>query len=269
MFANNHLIQLILAFLPIILYAYPLHWVNRRSSSVVASISYLIGGCIAILFSYIVAAHVFPLFQDLMATMMFLSDRFTGMTDDSRKVWSLVFYCFIQVALLEESMKALAFRTISFIREDIPSSITLTATLLYSCMVAIGFACIENLQYFTHIGGYEVVVRRTFTATIAHIVAGAIMGYFFALSRLRPSSLDRFALIVLGVVCATIFHGSYNFLITATDGWMWTLHMNKTIVQVNLFYFLLLAGVMLAWLLMDRIRIHSSEHVLGQRKNNP
>ena len=81
--------------------------------------------------------------------------------------------------------------------------------IVYAVMVSMGFAALENILY-TFQYGYGVGVTRAFTAVPAHATFGIIMGYFMGKAKF---SKNRIKLNLLGLLLATLFHGSYDFFL--------------------------------------------------------
>ena len=81
--------------------------------------------------------------------------------------------------------------------------------IIYSVMVSLGFAGIENIFYVIQ-GGTEVAILRMFTAVPAHAMFGTLMGYFIGLAKFQPGKEGR---MYLGLLFATIFHGAYDFFL--------------------------------------------------------
>ena len=81
--------------------------------------------------------------------------------------------------------------------------------IVYAVMVSMGFAALENILY-TFQYGFGVGVTRAFTAVPAHATFGIIMGYFMGKAKF---SNNRIKLNLLGLLFATLFHGSYDFFL--------------------------------------------------------
>ena len=81
--------------------------------------------------------------------------------------------------------------------------------IVYAVMVSMGFAALENILY-TYQYGFGVGVTRAFTAVPAHATFGIIMGYFMGKAKFSNNSIK---LNLLGLLFATLFHGSYDFFL--------------------------------------------------------
>ena len=81
--------------------------------------------------------------------------------------------------------------------------------IVYAVMVSMGFAALENILY-TFQYGFGVGVTRAFTAVPAHATFVIIMGYFMGKAKF---SNNRIKFNLLGLLFATLFHGSYDFFL--------------------------------------------------------
>jgi len=132
---------------------------------------------------------------------------------------------FIEVALLEESLKFTVFIIVTKINYkndfDHPNGI-----MFYACMVSLGFAFIENIIYGLTVNNPEnVLLWRAITSVIGHMIFGLFMGYWIAVGklgiRLRNRSLLDIIILknseirqkffgFIALISATIIHGMYD-----------------------------------------------------------
>lgn len=135
----------------------------------------------------------------------------------------LFFNAFFQVGMIEEFSKWLClYITIRALSayNDKPLSI-----MFYSGMIAAGFSVIENVFYGTQINSAPLSLMRGFSATIAHMTCGLIMGYWIAKAYtagakrrtwlslfLNAFPIARVSIFTfMGIFCATFMHGIYDF----------------------------------------------------------
>lgn len=117
---------------------------------------------------------------------------------------SQLVYAFLVVGLTEEFSK-FVFLRMAFRRPEFNEPFD---GIVYSVMISLGFATLENVLY-VYDGGVGVAVMRMFTAVPAHAANAVIMGYFFGLAKFRPE--DSGKLMITGLFAATLFHGAYDF----------------------------------------------------------
>lgn len=84
--------------------------------------------------------------------------------------------------------------------------------IVYSVMISMGFATLENILYVFQ-GGIQVGILRMFTAVPAHAAFAVIMGYFVGLAKFDPDPNRRFILLNTGLAGAVMIHGLYDFFI--------------------------------------------------------
>lgn len=79
--------------------------------------------------------------------------------------------------------------------------------IVYSVMVSMGFATIENIGYvFQH--GISVGFSRMFLSVPAHASFAVLMGYYVGLAKFIPER--AFILRTTGIFWAVVFHGMYD-----------------------------------------------------------
>jgi protease PrsW len=82
--------------------------------------------------------------------------------------------------------------------------------IIYSVMVAMGFATLENILYvYEH--GIGTAIVRMFLSVPAHAAFGVIMGYHIGLAKFKP--LEKTMHLIKGVVLAALLHGAFDFFL--------------------------------------------------------
>jgi len=120
-------------------------------------------------------------------------------------------------ALVEEYLKyaVVKFQVIKKSIFDEP-----TDAMIYCIIAALGFAAVENLMVlfkidFPDLGqALGIIGFRFLGATLLHVLASAIVGYYLARSLFEIKKRKR--LILIGLTIAIIFHACYNYLILTT-----------------------------------------------------
>lgn len=94
--------------------------------------------------------------------------------------------------------------------------------MIYMIAAALGFATVENL--FALSSSFSLITPPSFGAAITtlgirfigatflHTLAAAIIGYHWAIGKMKGRMRERIA---LGIVLATVVHGTFNYLISA------------------------------------------------------
>jgi RsiW-degrading membrane proteinase PrsW (M82 family) len=160
----------------------------------------------------------------------------------SPTVFSVLFQNFIQIGLTEETAKAVVFFVATSYRHkakvdnDHPFAI-----MFYVCMISLGFALVENVEYIWSamsgrffVSAEMVGIKRTFSAILGHMSFGLVMGYFFALTK-KPlhgnnSDITVFNVwtkhwikfrntffIMWGIVISSFVHGLYDLNLTLSN----------------------------------------------------
>lgn len=118
-------------------------------------------------------------------------------------------HAFIIVAFVEEAAKFIFLRYYAFPKKDFNEPYD---GILYSVMISLGFATLENILYVMS-GGYEVALSRMFTAVPAHASFAVIMGYYAGKAKFQHDKRKRAVLFLKGLLAATLFHGAYDFFL--------------------------------------------------------
>lgn len=142
---------------------------------------------------------------------------------------AIVAAAFIAVALNEELFKFAVLRLAAFPRSFFNEPLD---GIVYSVLIAMGFATAENVFYAFRFG-METVLLRSFTAVPAHLVFGIVAGYFAGLAKFDPANRKR--LLWQGFGMALLLHGVYDFLIL--QNWSdWLLVLATLTLYLCLFY---------------------------------
>jgi RsiW-degrading membrane proteinase PrsW (M82 family) len=121
------------------------------------------------------------------------------------------FYAFIIVACSEEGSKFAMVRGYAYPKKVFDEPFD---GIIYSVMVAMGFATIENIGYVQR-HGIGTAVIRMFLSVPAHAAFGIIMGYYIGLAKFnKEKSVFYF---VKGLFLAIFFHGAFDFFLFLKD----------------------------------------------------
>jgi RsiW-degrading membrane proteinase PrsW (M82 family) len=127
--------------------------------------------------------------------------------DEFQGLGNLLIFSYIIIALSEELVKYLVLVFYAYPKKIFSEPLD---GILYSVMIGMGFATLENLLYADRFG-LQTVMVRAFTAVPAHAVFAIIMGYFVGLAKYNVK--NRAYLLTMGLIVPFIIHGTYDFFI--------------------------------------------------------
>jgi RsiW-degrading membrane proteinase PrsW (M82 family) len=139
-------------------------------------------------------------------------ELFFGPRLSLNEYWSHNFvHAFIVVGFSEEFSKYIFFKRFAYNRAEFNEPFD---GIIYSVMVSLGFAALENVMYVMD-GGIGVGLLRMFTAVPAHAANAVMMGYFAGLAKFNPQREKT--LLITGILAATFFHGAYDFCLFVNE----------------------------------------------------
>jgi len=128
-------------------------------------------------------------------------------SDGAMKGWRLMVVAFLLVGLAEELLKGIVLFAIAYFSKEI---INIKRGIIYSVLVAMGFALIENI-FYAYIYPFSTILVRSFTAVPAHAIFAIIMGYFLGISCSTPKR--NWSYFLRGLLFASLLHGAYDWFI--------------------------------------------------------
>ena len=138
----------------------------------------------------------------LITVPMILIELLTGEIFDN-----ILLYSLLGVALVEEGIKYVTLLLYNYKKDDFNEPYD---GIIYSVMLTMGFALVENVMYVIQ-GGGEVAILRMFSAIPLHATCGIIMGYFLGKAKMEHQNIEKNK--ILALVIPTIIHGLYNYFI--------------------------------------------------------
>lgn len=121
---------------------------------------------------------------------------------------TIAIFSFLGIGIVEEGFKYFFIRIYPYRKKEFNEPFD---GIIYSVMVSMGFATLENLMYvYQH--GFATAVTRMFTAVPAHATFGIIMGYFLGIEKM--SGKKSYGMI--GLLLAATLHASYDFFLLTT-----------------------------------------------------
>lgn len=147
----------------------------------------------------------------------------------TQNLFFTLIFSLIAVALTEEVSKLIAllifpFRQ-SFFNEPMDG-------IIYSVMIGMGFATLENVLYALDYG-LGTTIMRAFTAVPAHGIFAVIMGYYIGLAKFDQK--NRIRLILTGLGLAVAVHGIYDFFILQ-QAYEWLMLLAIVTLLVSIYY---------------------------------
>ena len=134
---------------------------------------------------------------------------------------------FVVVAFSEEASKFLMLRFYAYRHKAFNEPFD---GIIYSVMVSMGFATLENINYVLGYG-YVTGIVRMFLSVPAHACFGVLMGYHAGLAKFDP--VHSVQHLVKGLLLATFFHGAFDFFLFMQDSPLITQYVSTTLLFVG------------------------------------
>jgi RsiW-degrading membrane proteinase PrsW (M82 family) len=161
-------------------------------------------------------------------------------------ILSAILMAYLVVALVEEWSKYIMVRMYAFPKPEFDEPFD---GIVYSVMVSMGFATVENIAYVME-HGYGTAIMRMFLSVPAHASFAIIMGY--NLGKAKFAGRRRRLFLLAGLFSATFWHGTYDLFLFLQEN-----HMVRAFISDGL----LLGGAIFsflwaAWLSRIAVREH-------------
>ncbi|MBS1512184.1 MAG: PrsW family intramembrane metalloprotease [Bacteroidetes bacterium] len=124
---------------------------------------------------------------------------------------SLAVFAYAVVAVSEEGSKFLMVRLFCYPRKAFDDPFD---GIVYSVMVSMGFATLENIGYVMEHGVATGIVRM-FLSVPAHATFAILMGYHIGLAKFDPAR--RGMHFFLAIFWPVVFHGTFDFFLFKAD----------------------------------------------------
>jgi RsiW-degrading membrane proteinase PrsW (M82 family) len=129
----------------------------------------------------------------------------------SSSIFFYAFFAFVVVACSEEGCKFAMIKWYAYPKKDFDEPFD---GIMYSIMVAMGFATVENIGYVQQ-HGYGTAILRMFLSVPAHAAFGIIMGYYIGLAKFNKEKAIGY--LIKGLLLAILFHGAFDFFLFLQD----------------------------------------------------
>lgn len=126
---------------------------------------------------------------------------------ESQSSWKVAIYAFLVVGFSEEISKYMMVRIFAFKRMAFDDPFD---GIVYTVMVGMGFATLENIGYvYEH--GMATGIVRMFMSVPAHATFAVLMGYHIGLAKFDPAHKTRH--LFYAILWPVIFHGTFDFFL--------------------------------------------------------
>lgn len=125
---------------------------------------------------------------------------------DETSIQEQALHAFLLVALIEEFSKFVFVRWVLYKNSNFNEPFD---GIVYSVMVGMGFATLENIMYAFDQGVGTAIIRM-FTAVPAHATFAILMGYFLGKAKFEQKG---FLYSAYALAIATVFHGAYDYFL--------------------------------------------------------
>ncbi len=181
------------------------------------------------------------LFGMIAAIPTILVENFLSNINFLRGFLSIAWTAFIVAGLTEEYFKRLVVMKLAYLHPAFNEKLD---GIIYCTFSALGFATIENIMYV--ISGYDadpyIGLYRGLLSVPAHMLFAITMGYYLSLAKFSPDAQNRKKYLRLSLLVPILFHGTFNFILTANNMlmvlfvpfvvFMWVVNLKK----LNLYY---------------------------------
>ncbi|CAL1517018.1 PrsW family glutamic-type intramembrane protease [Chitinophaga sp. MM2321] len=130
-----------------------------------------------------------------------------GLRENTGTFLGTAVFAYGVVGLSEELAKFLVLRFYAYPKKAFNEPLD---GIVYSVMIGMGFATLENIAYVAQFG-FRTGVARMFLSVPAHATFAVLMGYYAGLAKFIPQKTD--ALLLRGLLIAVFFHGSFDFFL--------------------------------------------------------
>jgi RsiW-degrading membrane proteinase PrsW (M82 family) len=149
--------------------------------------------------------------------------------DKLHNIRRVLFYSLVIMAFFAELGKYIILRGFIYPKEVFKTPVD---GIIFSVMISMGFATMNNILYFINIPDLSVNIPNALTAGPANAIFGVLMGFFIGLGKLRKM---RFIDSMTGLAAAVFFHGLYDFcLLTKDYRLLWAFFIGATIIAISL-----------------------------------
>ncbi|MDX2048978.1 MAG: YhfC family glutamic-type intramembrane protease [Chitinophagaceae bacterium] len=177
-----------------------------------------------------------------------------------QNIFSIAIFAYLVVALTEEWSKYIMVRYYAFPKKEFDEPYD---GIVYSVMVGMGFATIENIMYVMQ-HGYATAFVRMFLSVPAHGTFAVLMGYSIGKAWINYDR--RIMYMMLGLFWAVFFHGTFDFFLFLREDQL----VKQYVSEIMLFSGAVISFAVAVWLSRRAIKEHVilSQQIHGDNQND-
>jgi RsiW-degrading membrane proteinase PrsW (M82 family) len=162
------------------------------------------------------------------------------------------FFAFVVVGFSEEFSKYIMLRWYAYKKQAFDEPLD---GIIYSVMISMGFATLENVLYVNQ-HGFSTALARMFLSVPAHAAFAVLMGYHVGLAKM--DSGRSFKHLTKGLLLAIFFHGAFDFFLFLQES-----EAVRKYVSAGMLF---LCSMVIFWIAMKMSRIAVRLHHDHSRK---
>lgn len=161
-------------------------------------------------FSLLFSSFLYGVFSIILVLIVQIAVSFTDF-DNLTNIRRVLFYALVISAFFAELGKYFFLRAFVYPKKEFKTPVD---GIIFSVMIAMGFATVNNILYFINIPHLSVNAANALSAGPANVIFGVLMGFFIGLGKARKV---RFIDSMTGFTAAVFFHGLYSFCLLTKD----------------------------------------------------
>ncbi|MBW6459233.1 MAG: PrsW family intramembrane metalloprotease [Bacteroidales bacterium] len=179
-------------------------------------------------FSLLLKAFLYGLASIILVLAVQILASYFGL-DRLSNIRRILFYSLVVTAFFAELGKFFFLKVFIYPREEFKTPVD---GIIFSVMISMGFATMNNLLYFINIPNLSVDVVNVLSSGPANVIFGILLGFFIGLGKLRKM---RYIDSMTGLSAAVFFHALYSFcLLTSDYKLLWAFFIGSVIVVISL-----------------------------------
>jgi RsiW-degrading membrane proteinase PrsW (M82 family) len=177
-------------------------------------------------------------------------------------IGAFLWYAYVVVALSEEGSKFLVLRWYAYPKRAFREPFD---GIIYSVMIGMGFATVENIEYVRQFG-LETGVSRFFLAIPAHAAFAVLMGYPVGQAKFATRGLAVW-LMARGLLVAVFFHGSFDLFLFLQQNRQATKYLSTGVLSFGTFATFYIAVRLAMRALRSRMAEEQNERSINYRQS--